>query len=59
MTLVELHPHPPQWANLARVEIARLREALGDLIVTEHHLGSNSNPGVIAKPIIEQSSCAY
>jgi GrpB-like predicted nucleotidyltransferase (UPF0157 family) len=53
MTSVELHPHSSQWAKMARAEIACLREALGDVIVCVHHVGSTSVPGIVAKPIID------
>src|SRR5262249_28658960 len=52
-TSVELHPHSPQWAKMARAEIACLHEALGGVIVTVHHIGSTSIPGIMAKPIID------
>jgi GrpB-like predicted nucleotidyltransferase (UPF0157 family) len=38
---------------MARAEIACLHEALGDVIVTVHHIGSTSIPGIMAKPIID------
>jgi GrpB-like predicted nucleotidyltransferase (UPF0157 family) len=50
---VELVPHSPLWAEMARDEAARLHEALGDVLVTVHHIGSTSIPGIMAKPIID------
>ena len=50
---VELVPHSPRWAELAREEGARLHEALGDALVTVHHIGSTSIPGIMAKPIVD------
>jgi len=38
---------------MARAEIASLCEALGDVIVCVHHVGSTSIPGIMAKPIID------
>lgn len=38
---------------MARVETARLRGALGGVLVTVHHIGSTSIPGIMAKPIID------
>jgi GrpB-like predicted nucleotidyltransferase (UPF0157 family) len=53
MIPVELHPHSPQWAKMARSEIESLQRALGDVIITVHHVGSTSIPGIMAKPIID------
>jgi GrpB-like predicted nucleotidyltransferase (UPF0157 family) len=50
---VELHPHSPRWAELARAETARLHGALGGVLVTVHHIGSTSIPGIMAKPIVD------
>jgi len=50
---VELHPHSPRWAGMARSETARLHAALGPALVTVHHIGSTSIPGILAKPIID------
>jgi GrpB-like predicted nucleotidyltransferase (UPF0157 family) len=50
---VELVPHSPQWAEMARDETARLCEALGGVLITVHHIGSTSIPGIVAKPIID------
>ncbi|MDB5540593.1 MAG: putative nucleotidyltransferase, GrpB family [Devosia sp.] len=50
---VELKPHDPQWAAAADREAGRLRLMLGDKLVTVHHIGSTSIPGLIAKPILD------
>ena len=50
---VELHQHSPQWAAMAQAEIERLHAALGPTLVTVHHIGSTSIPGICAKPIID------
>ncbi|HVW01221.1 MAG TPA: GrpB family protein [Planctomycetaceae bacterium] len=50
---VELVPHDPQWAAVARRESARLIDALGDALVTVHHVGSTAIPGIRAKPILD------
>jgi GrpB-like predicted nucleotidyltransferase (UPF0157 family) len=50
---VELHPHSPAWAALAKAEAARLKRAFGDVLITVHHIGSTSIPGIMAKPIID------
>ena len=38
---------------MARAEIARLHGALGSVLVTVHHIGSTSIPGIMAKPIVD------
>lgn len=50
---VELHPYSPAWAAMATAEAARLKQALGDVLITVHHMGSTSIPGIMAKPIID------
>lgn len=50
---VELLPHDPTWAVAARNESARLADALGELLVTVHHIGSTAIPGIRAKPILD------
>jgi len=50
---VELHPHSDHWAEMARAETARLHRALGGVLVTVHHIGSTSIPGIMAKPIVD------
>jgi GrpB-like predicted nucleotidyltransferase (UPF0157 family) len=50
---VELVPHSPKWAEMAAAESARLKVALGDTLLTVHHIGSTSIPGIMAKPIVD------
>ncbi|MBV8978527.1 MAG: GrpB family protein [Alphaproteobacteria bacterium] len=50
---VELHAHSPRWAEMAQEESRRLKDALGDLLVRVHHIGSTSIPGIMAKPIVD------
>jgi GrpB-like predicted nucleotidyltransferase (UPF0157 family) len=50
---VELQPHDPTWAEDARNESARLADALGESLVTVHHIGSTAIPGIRAKPILD------
>jgi len=53
-TPVELVPHRGEWAEMARAEAARLRDAIGtDIIVDIHHIGSTAIPGIHAKPTID------
>lgn len=50
---VELVPHRAEWAEMAASESARLKEALGHLLITVHHIGSTAIPGIMAKPIVD------
>ena len=53
MRQVEVVPHDPQWREAFEVESKRVTAALGDNVVTVHHIGSTSIPGIYAKPIID------
>ena len=50
---VQLLPHDPHWAELAREEAARLVAGTGDVFLAVHHIGSTSIGGIMAKPIID------
>lgn len=50
---VELWPHDPTWAETAARISDELAAALGERLVTVHHIGSTSVPGIVAKPIID------
>ncbi|HEY4114693.1 MAG TPA: GrpB family protein [Rhizomicrobium sp.] len=50
---VELCPHSPAWAEIAAEETARLKAALGNVLLTVHHIGSTAIPGILAKPIVD------
>ena len=50
---VEFVPHSPQWAEMAMVEGARLKSALGANLLRVEHVGSTSIPGILAKPIVD------
>jgi GrpB-like predicted nucleotidyltransferase (UPF0157 family) len=50
---VELAPPDPAWAERARLEAVWLRAALGESLITVHHIGSTAIPGIRAKPIID------
>jgi GrpB-like predicted nucleotidyltransferase (UPF0157 family) len=45
--------YDPEWPDLYGVEAARIRSALGDLLVEIEHVGSTSVPGLAAKPRID------
>ncbi len=50
---VVLADHNPRWAELYEEEAARIREALGPVVLAMEHYGSTSIPGIKAKPIID------
>ena len=50
---VFLADYDPAWPLQFAGEEARIRDALGDLVVEIHHVGSTSVPGLAAKPIID------
>lgn len=50
---VELVPHDPAWACLARAEADALHAALGDGLLAVHHIGSTAIAGIRVKPIID------
>lgn len=45
--------YSPDWPLDFQREAERLRAVLGDALVTVHHVGSTSVPGLAAKPIID------
>ena len=46
-------PHDPRWPEEYARESSRIAEALGELRVEIHHIGSTAIPGIRAKPIID------
>jgi GrpB-like predicted nucleotidyltransferase (UPF0157 family) len=52
-SLYTFSEYSPEWPRQFEQEAARLRELLGGEIVTIHHIGSTSVPGLAAKPIID------
>jgi GrpB-like predicted nucleotidyltransferase (UPF0157 family) len=50
---VKLVPHDPRWAALATLEIARVRQAAGPVLLAVHHIGSTAIPGIAAKPVLD------
>lgn len=57
MDEVVLVEYDPRWPDLYAQEAARLRAALGDMVVTVEHFGSTAIPGLTAKPIIDILVC--
>ena len=49
---VELSPYRPEWPQMAARYVEDLR-TLEPIVVTVHHIGSTSVPGLAAKPIID------
>jgi len=51
--IVEVVPYDPSWVSEYEQEKNRLVEALDDVIVGIHHIGSTSVKGLSAKPVID------
>ena len=50
---VSVVPYQPSWPLAYEQEAACLKEVLSGLLVSIHHIGSTSVPGLAAKPIID------
>ncbi|MGY5859692.1 MAG: GrpB family protein [Candidatus Thorarchaeota archaeon] len=50
---VKVVSYNSDWPRLFQLEVVRLRKALGNTIVSVHHIGSTAIPGMSAKPIID------
>lgn len=50
---VRIVDYDPAWPSLARGELRRIEEALGDAAVRLEHLGSTAVPDLAAKPILD------
>ena len=48
-----LHDPDPTWPDQAARLLARLRRALGDVLVTADHVGSTAVPGLVAKDVVD------
>ncbi len=46
-------PPDPSWPTAFSAEAQRLRDALDDVVVDVHHVGSTAIPGIHAKPIVD------
>ena len=53
MRKVTVLPYDKQWVLLFAEEADELRNILGEQVVSVHHFGSTSVPGLEAKPIID------
>jgi putative acetyltransferase len=53
MQRVLLVPHDPGWAEAFASESSAIVEAMSDVLVAVHHIGSTTIPGIHAKPIID------
>ena len=45
--------YDPSWPDRFDEESSALRDALGEVLVRVHHIGSTSVPGLAAKPVID------
>ncbi len=50
---IEVLPYDPTWPAKFEAEANLLRDIFGPEVVTVHHIGSTSIPGIKAKPIID------
>lgn len=53
---VRIVPHESAWRQAFAAESARVREAVGDLLVSIEHVGSTSVPGLAAKPTVDMQA---
>lgn len=53
MEPIHLYPHNPEWLQRFESEKCLLKNAIGDIAVTIHHIGSTAVPCLLAKPIID------
>jgi len=52
-------PRDPDWARMAEAEAARLKTALGDVLVAVHHMGSTAIPGIAGQADRGPDACCY
>lgn len=50
---IVLAPHSAEWASSFDREAAAIANALADVPIEVHHIGSTAIPGIIAKPVID------
>lgn len=46
-------PHDLRWKQAYDAEARSLRDALGNVCIAVHHMGSTAVPGIMAKPVID------
>ncbi len=51
--VIVLAPHSGTWAAAFEREASTILEALSDLSIELHHIGSTAIPGIVAKPVID------
>ena len=53
MRTIVVVPYDPRWPELFEQEAARIAAVFGPELISIHHIGSTSVPGLRAKPIID------
>jgi GrpB-like predicted nucleotidyltransferase (UPF0157 family) len=51
--VIVLAPHNATWAAAFECEASAVLDALSDLPIELHHIGSTAIPGIVAKPVID------
>ena len=51
--MIRVVKHDPAWAASFDAEAGRIAEAIGDVMVRVHHIGSTAIPQTSAKPVID------
>jgi GrpB-like predicted nucleotidyltransferase (UPF0157 family) len=51
--IIRVVPHDASWARSFDTEARRIADAVGDVVVRLHHIGSTAITGIRAKPIID------
>jgi GrpB-like predicted nucleotidyltransferase (UPF0157 family) len=51
--VIVLTPHSAAWAAAFEREASAVLDALSDLSIELHHIGSTAIPGIVAKPVID------
>ena len=53
MRKIEVVEYNPAWPERFTEESSLMRETLGDIVGSVHHIGSTAVPGLAAKPVID------